>query len=383
MSTTPGVDSTVPDGAIVNAVPTPGAESSHEGSVHTKGRLAHSGGDPHNDRLNVLVVGFGDRVQRVLLPALRTLDTATVTTICDPDPQLEERIRVLRNAGLLAGPVRTVPALEHALEPTRFDVALVAAPHHLHQHYTQALSAEGIMVWKEKPFAVGLDHAVELARTGAPVRTLVHRPHGQLFQVAARMLPLWGRLLSYKIRLARQTGDYSGTWRASREQAGGGAIIDLGYHAFDLIARLAPQPATVYAVTSDSPAHRTAVEVEESAHLTLTHSGGCVGSVYVSRCDDRAEYVDLIAEGGRITLDGDTARIEIREIGGRTTTVEMTATDDSPQARMLHYHAATHRDRGVTRAETDIGVRATAMIDAAYNSLRGQAMAPVTVPILP
>jgi predicted dehydrogenase len=329
-------------------------------------------------QLHALVVGFGDRVQRVLLPALRTASTPVrVTAVCDPVMPTPQHFESLKGDLLLAPEAAMFDNLEDALQaPHRYDVALLACPHDLHYPTTLRLAEHGITVWKEKPFALNLYQALDLAERAADLRMLAHRPHGQLYKIAEALLPSLGRLLSYDIRIARQTSDYSTTWRASRQRSGGGAIIDLGYHAADLIARLAPEPDTVYAVTGRPPAHRTPVEVEESAHLTLTHPGGCVGTVYVSRCDDHADDIDLIAEHGRITITGGTARIQALRRGG-TDTVKLTA-DDNPWAEMLRHHSQTHRDTAVTAAEVQIGVRATALIQAAYASLVEAAPAPVT-----
>jgi hypothetical protein len=142
------------------------------------------------------------------------------------------------------------------------------------------------------------------------------------------------------------------------------------------VARFASQPVSVYAITVDSPAHRAAVAVEESAYLTISHADGCVGTVYLSRCDDRVDDVDLIAEHGRISISGAQARIRVHETGGLCHTVELTA-DDNPHARMLRYHAETRHDRAVTAAEVQVGVAATALMEAAYVSLRSGQPAPV------
>lgn len=135
------------------------------------------------------------------------------------------------------------------------------------------------------------------------------------------------------------------------------------------------------AVTSSSPAHRPLVEVEETAHLTITHEGGTSGTVYLSRCDDRADDLDLVAEHGRITLTADHARVTVTQRGGLTHSVELAATGD-PVAAMLRHHADTLTDAAVTAQEIETGIRATALIQAAYTSLRLGCLAPVT-PLVP
>ncbi len=288
------------------------------------------------------------------------------------------------DAGLIPAPVSVHDRLQDALAAGTYEVAIVACPHDQHQPAVLALAGAGIVVWKEKPFALTLDGAAQLAaraRTG--LRVLAHRPHSQLHMIAVRLAPTWGTLLSYRIRITRQTPDYSATWRASLQHSGGGAILDLGYHAFDLIARLAAPAATVYAVTAISPRHRAGVEVEETAHLTITHADGSVGTVYLSRCDDPADDLHLTAERGAITITGDHARLTVTEPGGLTHTVDLAATGN-PLARMIRHHLDTLHDASVTADEVGVGIRATALIEAAYSSLRlGRPIpvAPVGLPL--
>jgi predicted dehydrogenase len=336
------------------------------------------------EHLRLLLVGAGDRATRGLLPALRAAAVPIqVTAVCDPAPETADRVAGLAAAGLLPAGVAVHGRLGAALDAGSYELAIVACPHDQHLAAVLALADAGVVVWKEKPFALTVADALRLAaRSAGGLRVLAHRPHGQLQRIAAALLPGWGGLLSYRIRITRQTSDYSATWRATTRHAGGGAILDLGYHAFDLIARLPLPPASVYAVAGRSPAHRAGVEVEESAYLTLTHPGGAVGTVYLSRCDERADEVDLVAERGRISISGDQARIQVAEPRGLTHTVSLSAADN-PVAAMIRHHTATLTDPAVTAAEVSSGVRATALIEAAYISLRLGRPAPAAAIYLP
>lgn len=333
------------------------------------------------DRPRLLVVGAGSRTTGVLLPALaRAGLPVTVAAICDPDPAVRDRVTELNSAGLVPADIPVFTDLDQALAAGQYEVATLACPHDQHHQLVLRLTAANVTVWKEKPYALTLEDALQLATRN--VRVLAHRPHGQLFQIAADRLATWGRLLSYRIRITRPTGDYSRTWRADPERAGGGAICDLGYHAFDLIARLtaADRPSTVYAITTGSPTHRATVEVEENAHLTVLHAGTCAGTVYLSRCEERADEIHLVAEHGRIHLisdsSGDRAFIGITTRGGVIRSVELTAGDD-PWAAMLEHHARTFAQSTITTAEARTALTATAMQEAAYTSLRLRRPAPV------
>jgi len=68
--------------------------------------------------------------------------------------------------------------------------------------------------------------------------------------------------------------DLGSPWMLSKADAGGGALINLGIHGFDLFRYItAEEPAVVSAVTSHSIHKR---EVEDYAHVTLRSPGGMV-----------------------------------------------------------------------------------------------------------
>lgn len=334
-------------------------------------------------QLRLLLVGAGHRTRTKILPALAVANIGHVAAIYDPAPDLHIHVQEAAVAGLLPADVRVYPDLQAALTFGSYDAAIVACPHDEHQTSTLQLAAAGIPVWKEKPFALTVEDARELAaHTSTGLRVLAHRPHGFLYQEAADRLARWGRLLSYRMRITRQTSDYSATWRASQARAGGGAIVDLGYHAADLVVRFAGMPQTVYATVAGSPAHRSPVEVEETAHLALTHADGCTGSVYLSRCADDADELELVAERGRINIRNQRGRFIINAPGGLGTTVELDVTHDDPVAHMLRYHANTMADPDVTAFEVGVGVSATTILQAAYDSLASGQPANLTPALL-
>lgn len=334
----------------------------------------------------LLLVGAGKRATAKLLPALQRAGLPVqVSAICDPSPATRARVTELVSSGLLEPNTPVFTSLEAALDDIPYDVGLVACPHDHHHDTAMQLVRAGVTVWKEKPYALTLGQAVELAQRD--VRLLAHRPHGQLVRLATDLLNGLGCLLRYEIRITRATKDYSGTWRASARRSGGGAVADLGYHAFDLISRWATAPpAAVYTVASASPAWRTPVEVEETADLTITHVDGCVGTVHVSRCQDRTESITLEAEHGRIAITGGRGTLQVNDPGGPIHNVDLSAMDD-PVAAMLRHHTHTHGDRAVTAAEALIGVSATALLEAAITSLRTRRPVPVvntaTLPTAP
>ncbi|WP_414731860.1 Gfo/Idh/MocA family oxidoreductase [Agrobacterium pusense] len=60
-------------------------------------------------------------------------------------------------------------------------------------------------------------------------------------------------------------------WRAKRDIAGGGALIDMGYHLIDLVIWFLGMPEIVMARTSGSAKPDQKYDVEDTAHLLLAY----------------------------------------------------------------------------------------------------------------
>lgn len=136
-------------------------------------------------------------------------------------------------------------SLDDAMKSVEFDAAVVTVPHGEHFPVCTRLLAHGRHVIKEKPFAVTEPEARQLIRLAQQadrsVFTLLQRNFDPVFRFARDNLARIGRpywfSYDYHFNLARPTTG----WRASREQARGGVLLDMGYHLVDVLNGMFPE----------------------------------------------------------------------------------------------------------------------------------------------
>ncbi|GAA4812344.1 Gfo/Idh/MocA family oxidoreductase [Streptomyces ziwulingensis] len=178
--------------------------------------------------MRVAVVGLGWAGRTIWLPRLARHPAYRVTAVVEPGPVAEDAVPegadLLTDAG--------------SLRPEAVDLAVVAVPNHLHAPVAEQLLARGIPVFLEKPVCLDVDEADRLAaaeRTGGAVllagSAAAHRQDVRaLAETAAALGPLRHVGLSWVRAGGVPDG---GGWFTDRRRAGGGALVDLGWHLLD------------------------------------------------------------------------------------------------------------------------------------------------------
>ncbi|MCM3921972.1 Gfo/Idh/MocA family oxidoreductase [Frankia sp. AiPs1] len=186
--------------------------------------------------VRVAVVGLGWAGRSIWLPRLREHPRFVVATAVDPDPA-----------------VRAMVAAEHPdlelladvaeLGSARCDLAVVAVPNHRHADIAERLLTVGIPVFLEKPVCLSSAEADRLAaaeRAGdvtllAGSAARYRADVSRLYEVAAEL----GVIRHVDLAWIRARGiPDAGGWFTRREQSGGGALVDLGWHLLDTLTPL-------------------------------------------------------------------------------------------------------------------------------------------------
>ena len=183
------------------------------------------------------------------------------------------------------------------------DVVSITAPNHLHREMALAALAAGKHVWCEKPMALTLADAVEMAAAAqqaasAGVRTQVGYNYvaNPAFTHAQRLIAegAIGRILHVRGWVDEDyqaDPDLPWTWRARLADAGLGALGDIGCHLVSMLWGLAGPIESVVAEmatlheTRPLPdgSGRAAVENEDAALALLRFASGVQGSFAASR----------------------------------------------------------------------------------------------------
>ena len=219
-----------------------------------------------NDPIRVAVVGAGGVAQVAHLPVLNKLKSVEVVAICDND---------LGKAQALAGrhDIRsTYDDIEDVLRYTHPDAVVICTPNHLHEIHVVAALAAGAHVLCERPLALTVEGIERVLQASDKYGRRVMVGMNYRFRTdvqAVRGFLAGGDLGGLQaIRAGWQVFQPSRQqlgWRLRRQEAGGGALLDLGLPLLDLGLWLAGWPAPKRVAAHRIPSGGDAVEALGSA----------------------------------------------------------------------------------------------------------------------
>lgn len=231
------------------------------------------------DAIKMGIIGGGAITQIAHLPALRKHREVEIRAICDAD---------LPKARAIAERFKIADAfddIEDLLANESLDALAICTPNHLHESHILAALAADLHVFVEKPLTMTAASAQKIARAAEKKGKVVmvgmnhrYRPDVQL----VRSFIQSGELGD--IESARGSwhifgpGKTMAAWRLRRDQAGGGAVMDLGVAILDLALWLSgsPAPLRVSAALERAKGERG---VEQSGSAFVHCEGGA--SVFV------------------------------------------------------------------------------------------------------
>ena len=199
-----------------------------------------------SDSLKLGIIGAGAITQVAHLPVLRKLKGVEVVAICDTDLP---KARALANRFDVRAAYSDI---EELLEYEKLDAIAICTPNHLHEPHVLASMAKGVHVLVERPIAltaagaqrilkqadkrdrvlmVGMNHRYR--SDVQTVRSFVQS--GELGKVES-IRGSWHVFRPSRAQLG---------WRQRRDEAGGGAMLDLGQVVLDLGLWLAGNPTPV------------------------------------------------------------------------------------------------------------------------------------------
>jgi oxidoreductase len=193
-----------------------------------------AGARPDGAGTRVALIGLGWAARTIWLPRFERSPGWTVAALVDPDPWARAQAPEVPGAALLADPAD--------LRPEEIDLAVVAVPNHAHAAVACGLLRRGLPVFLEKPVCLSSADARELARAeragGAVLLAGSAARHRTDVRELAALVPSLGRIGHVHAAWQRATGVPGSGWFTRRATAGGGALVDLGWHLLDTVLPL-------------------------------------------------------------------------------------------------------------------------------------------------
>ncbi len=263
--------------------------------------------------LRAVVVGLGG-VGELTLQSLLEADGVEVVGVGDKDPRVGEAFgqrfslpHYTDNRQLL---VKERPAL-----------AFLAVPPMVRPELVWACADRGVHVWMESPLGRSVEEGLAMVRrmekaglklsvgtqwrfaSGYRCAKEYASELGEVFLARAHYLFNWGPRLS---------------WRGDRESAGGGALMDLGYHPVDLLQWVLGVPEEVYGAVAVG--HRATelpdgevlpvYDTDDTAAVVLRYVSGSMATVVTTRASGPiSEEVTLHGRRGSLRATSEVCTV--------------------------------------------------------------------------
>ena len=214
------------------------------------------------DRLRLGIIGLGRVAERFHLPALRKSSRWQVVGTCDPRAERRE---------LAQKSLRNIPAyfdVAELLNQVSMDAVLIATPPAEHAHLASQTLVNGQHVLVEKPFGVSRSDARSIVSTASASSRISAAGYNRRFKASYQELKrelmdgLEKTIQGVRFELGfppRQWDPISGYLADLR--AGGGVILDVTAHQFDLIPWLFQAGIERLRVTGENDANGAGHEI--------------------------------------------------------------------------------------------------------------------------
>lgn len=208
-------------------------------------------------------------------------------------------------------------AKTEAARPDGIKAVAIVTPNHMHAEPIIAFLEAGIHVICDKPLASTMEDAERIAQAARASRArfiLTHNYTGYpLIRQAQRMIQAGdiGAIRVVQVEYAQDwlaepvedTGNKQAAWRTDPTKSGtGGAIGDIGTHAFNLltfVTGLRPE-----ALAADLDSFVDGRQLDDNAHIMLRLGGGAKGMIWASQVAVGHE------NGLRLRIYGETGSLE-------------------------------------------------------------------------
>ncbi len=294
-------------------------------------------------------------------------------------------------AALLAdryGGERSYTDHRQLLEDTDVDAVIVSTPNHLHAQQTIDAANAGKHVLVQKPLALTLEDIDAMDRAvkdaGVTAMALMMNRFTPSYMRLKDLLTrrTFGDPLVYRTHFSH-AGIYksykpTSNWFLERQKAGGGPLLDLGVHHFDLLHWLSGQE--VVSVSAEVATLGVEQETENNALVSLTFSDGAIAQLFLSFTTSlptgfHVQRVEVYGTTGSAwcapaTVERPPLRVFVE---GATDDpllgiTEIRVPDTDPWANTIEHFAMSILDQSRPLTTFDDGRRALQVVLACYQS---------------
>ena len=252
------------------------------------------------------LIGFGNVALHVHLPLFRDSDHFEIGAVVEPNP---ERARL---AGEQLPEARIYPDLGSLLAENDLDFVDICTPPCFHADLMLKACRSGLHVFCEKPLVTSFEdiHQIEQA---------ANQSHRVIFTVNNwKYAPIWvktieligensiGTVRSVSLAVLRlpNSGGGATNWRRSIEVAGGGIMLDHGWHHLYLILSIIKEMPLSVSAKMECP-ETNGSGLEESVDLVLSTRNAQVKLHLTWLASHRQNYGTVTGDKGTLSINDD------------------------------------------------------------------------------
>jgi len=265
----------------------------------------------HKKRL--AIIGLGGQSRSELIPAVLKLpDKCEIVAICDISEEFIKLTQDLFSDHSKIGVYRDYKTLFNDIgkkDGLFIDGIVLSVPHFLHSEIVKLALGKGIQVFKEKPFAMNLKEAKEISslavKEGVQLYTVTKRQFYPSYSMGLQLLQerAIGTPYMYSARHFMANGNLYDGWRSTVQTAGGGVMIDLGYHLLDVILRYFGEVTQANLHWTNLAKTNYSYEVEDAAILHNWHPIGVQGVLQLAALSGpKEESIEIRGTEGRMVV---------------------------------------------------------------------------------
>lgn len=247
------------------------------------------------------VIGLGHQAVEDHLPGVLASNSAELAAVCDENAAVvSEQAQQYQVSGYTD--------FREMLAAEQLDFVIVCVPHDVGRKVIEAAAEHRVHVLKEKPFATSLVEALELTRlcqqAGIQLMVTLQRRFNPIYKSFTQLADQIGTQFLVDARYTVHVEDPSDGWRGVTAKAGGGCVIDMGYHLIDLILWYFGLPDSITADLSVRARPDRHYDAEDTALVHFSYENGLYGSLLLSRfVGPKAEEIRLVGSQGIVHLE--------------------------------------------------------------------------------
>ncbi len=323
------------------------------------------------EKLKAGIVGLGHQSLDDHVPAILASSDVDLVAVADID---EERLQSFSQDHR---EIHTYRQYKDLLKKERLDFIIVAVPHYLHYDVVMEAVKRKIHVLKEKPCAVTLAQAKKIKRcaesNNAQIMLALQRRFDPTFRTFFKLIDKIGNPFFIEAKYTFYVDSPHEGWRSKKKLAGGGCLMDMGYHVIDLLIWYFGLPDLVFTESSCVAKEGVSYDAEDTAQIIFRFSKQNIfGSLLISRVvPPKQEYFDVYGTRGIIHIE--RGKIERRASNGEIQEVVQNDYNHflSVQNQLEYFVQVIRGEKEKSMTNLDLHFNHLAFIEAAYRSKEG------------